>query len=84
MQIIIYSTTTCPYCNKLKEYLQSKSIAFTEKLIDQDKAISEEMEKESGGFKGVPFVVITKEDGAKETVIGFNKGKINSILGIQE
>jgi len=64
--------------------LQSKSIAFTEKLIDQDKAISEEMEKESGGFKGVPFVVITKEDGAKETIIGFNKGKINSILGIQE
>jgi len=64
--------------------LQSKSIAFTEKLIDQDKAISEEMEKESGGFKGVPFVVITKEDGTKETVIGFNKGKINSILGIQE
>ncbi len=64
--------------------MQSKSIAFTEKLIDQDKAISEEMEKESGGFKGVPFVVITKEDGAKETIIGFNKGKINSILGIQE
>lgn len=68
----------------LKEYLETKSIAFTEKLIDQDKAVSEEMEKESGGFKGVPFVVITKDDSTKETVIGFDKGKINSILGIQE
>ena len=84
MQIIIYSTTTCPYCNTLKEYLQAKSIAFTEKLIDQDKAAGEEMEKESGGFKGVPFIVITKDDNTKETIIGFDKGKINSILGIQE
>lgn len=84
MQVIIYSTTTCPYCKMLKEYLETKSIAFTEKLIDQDKAVSEEMEKESGGFKGVPFVVITKDDSTKETVIGFDKGKINSILGIQE
>jgi glutaredoxin len=68
----------------LKEYLETKSVAFTEKLIDQDKAASEEMEKESGGFKGVPFVVIIKDDNSKETIIGFDKGKINSILGIQE
>lgn len=84
MQIIIYSTTTCPYCSALKEYLEAKSIAFTEKLIDQDKAASKEMEKDSGGFKGVPFVVIIKDDGTKETVIGFDKGRINSVLGIQE
>ena len=84
MQIIIYSTTTCPYCKMLKEYLETKSVAFTEKLIDQDKAASEEMEKESGGFKGVPFIVITKDDNTKETIIGFDKGKINSTLDIQE
>ena len=84
MQIIIYSTTTCPYCKILKEYLEAKGFAFTEKLIDQDKAASEEMEKESGGFKGVPFIVIIKDDSTKETIIGFDKGKINSVLGIQE
>ena len=84
MQVVIYSTTTCPYCKMLKEYLEAKSIAFTEKLIDQDKAASEEMEKESGGFKGVPFTVIIKDDSTKETIIGFDKGKINSVLGIQE
>lgn len=84
MQIIIYSTTTCPYCNTLKEYLKTKGVTFTEKLIDQDKEASKEMEKESGGFKGVPFIVIIKDDSTKETIIGFDKGKINSVLGIQE
>ena len=37
----------------------------------------------SGGFLGVPFSVIVKDDGSKENVIGFDKGKLNSVLGIQ-
>ena len=66
----------------LKKYLGEKGIAFTEKLVDQDEAAREEMSASSGGFLGVPFTVITKEDGTKETVMGFDKGKIDSLLGI--
>ncbi|TEU01930.1 glutaredoxin family protein [Candidatus Woesebacteria bacterium] len=84
MQITIYSTTTCPYCKMLKKYLTEKNISFIEKLIDQDDAARDEMAKESGGFLGVPFVVIVKDDGSKEMVVGFDKSKLNSILGIQE
>lgn len=84
MQITIYSTTTCPYCKMLKKYLTEKNISFTEKLVDQDDAAKNEMIKESGGFLGVPFVVVAKDDGSKETIVGFDKRKINSILGIQE
>lgn len=84
MQITIYSTTTCPYCKMLKKYLAEKNISFVEKLIDQDDAARDEMAKESSGFLGVPFVVIVKDDGSKETVVGFDKSKLNSILGIQE
>jgi glutaredoxin len=68
----------------LKKYLTEKNISFTEKLIDQDEAAKDEMAKESGGFLGVPYIVIVKDDGSKEMVVGFDKGKINSILGIQE
>lgn len=81
MQITIYSTTTCPYCKMLKEYLKEKGISFTEKIVDQDDAARDEMVKISGGFMGVPFTVIDK-DGKKETVLGFDKGKLNDILGI--
>jgi len=84
MQVMIYSTTTCPYCQMLKDYLSANSIAFTEKIIDQDEAARDEMAKESGGFLGVPFSVIVKDDGTKETVIGFDKGKINQVLGLEE
>lgn len=80
MNYIIYSTTSCPYCKMLKDYLASKSISFTEKLVDQDEASRNEMMTESGGFLGVPFSVITKDDGTKETVIGFDKGKLDKVI----
>ena len=34
-------------------------------------------------FLGVPFISIMKDDGTKEGVVGFDKGKLNSVLGIQ-
>ena len=81
MQVTVYSTTTCQYCKMLKDYLSEKSIAYTEKMVDTDEAAREEMMAVSGGFLGVPFTVVMK-DGSKETVIGFDKGKINSLLGL--
>ena len=81
MNITIYSTTTCPHCKMLKDYLGEKKISFVEKLIDQDDKAREEMMKDSNGFQGVPFVVIEK-NGKKEKILGFDKGKIDTILGI--
>jgi len=66
----------------LKDYLTSKNIAFAEKLVDMDETAQKEMSEVSGGFLGVPFTVVTKDDGVKENIMGFDKGKINSILGI--
>lgn len=84
MTITVYSTTTCPYCKMLKDYFNEKAITFTEKLVDQDDPAREEMMKDSGGFLGVPFTVITEDDGSKETIVGFDKGKINQVLGLTE
>ena len=84
MQITIYSTTTCPYCKMLRDYLKGKSISFTEKLVDIDEAAKAEMISSSGGFLGVPYMIISLDNGTKETVLGFDKGKIDKVLNIQE
>lgn len=80
MNIKIYSTVSCPYCKMLKDYLVSKNISFEEKLVDQDEEAKLEMAQVSGGFLGVPFSVVVKDDGTKETIIGFDKGKLEKIL----
>ncbi len=68
----------------LKSYLTSKNIAFVEKLVDMDEATQKEMSDVSGGFLGVPFTSIVRDDGATETIMGFDQGKINSVLGIKQ
>lgn len=64
----------------LKDYLKEKGMAFTEKLVDQDDGAKQEMMAASNGFLGIPFTVIVKDDGTKETVIGFDKGKLEASL----
>jgi len=80
MRITVFSTTTCPYCLMLKNYLKEKNVSFEEKQVDQDDSAKEEMLADSGGFMGVPFTVVVKDDGAKETIVGFDKGKFDQIL----
>lgn len=81
MTVTVYSTTTCPYCKMLKKYLDEKSIVYEEKLVDQDDAARDEMTSVSGGFLGVPYTVVDK-DGTKETIVGFDKGKLNEVLSL--
>jgi len=66
----------------LKDYLGEHSFSFSEKLVDQDDAARDEMAGISGGFLGVPFTLVVKDDGSKETIIGFDKNRIDEILGI--
>jgi hypothetical protein len=66
----------------LKDYLGQHNTPYTEKLVDQDDAAREEMMGFSGGFLGVPFTLVDKGGGAKETIVGFDKGQLDSVLGI--
>ena len=82
MQVTVFSTTTCPYCKMLKDYLSENGISYTEKMVDLDDDAKDEMLEESGGFLGVPFALFMKDDGTKETVVGFDKGRLEKILGL--
>lgn len=64
-----------------REYLQSRNIQFEDILVDQDAKAAEEMVKISGQM-GVPLTVIRDDQGqVKETILGFDKQKLESLLG---
>ena len=65
----------------LKDYLTSKQISFVEKLVDVDEEAQKQMSLVSGGFMGVPFTLVEKEDGTNQTILGFDRGKIDTIIG---
>ena len=75
-EVKIYSTPTCPYCIRVKEYLKHKNISFQNIDVSSDNEGLEKMVSLTGQM-GVPVVVI---DGS--VVVGFDREKIDSLLNI--
>lgn len=72
----IYSTPTCPYCVRAKQFLKDNNIIFQDIDVSENQQTSEEMIQKSGQM-GVPVLDI---DG--EIIVGFDKEKIKHVLGL--
>lgn len=81
-KVRIFSTQTCPYCKMEKAYLDEKSVKYENIFVDLDPAAAQQMIEKSGQM-GVPVTEFTYEDGKIEYLLGFNKPKIDQILGLQ-
>ncbi len=77
--ITVYTTATCGYCKMLKNYLDQNKIPFTEKRVDINQQDAQEMVSKSGQM-GVPFSVITKEDGQEVGVLGFDVASLQRAM----
>ncbi len=73
-QVKVYSTKTCPWCHKLKDYLNEKKIKFEDIDVGEDKKAAEEMVKKSGQM-GVPVSDINGK-----IIVGFDKEEIEKAL----
>jgi glutaredoxin-like YruB-family protein len=72
--IEIYTTSTCPWCQKTKEWLKEKKINFKEHDVTSDEKAKEKMIKISGQM-GVPVLDI---DGT--IIVGYNPKEIEKSL----
>ena len=72
----VYSTTTCPYCVRAKQFLRENSIAFQDIDVSSDQAAADDMIRKSGQM-GVPVLDI---DG--QIIVGFDKERIKAALGL--
>jgi glutaredoxin-like YruB-family protein len=73
-KVIVYSTKTCSWCIKLKEFLKENKISFTNKDVGTNKKNADEMIKKSGQ-QGTPVTDI-----AGKIIVGFNKEEIKKAL----
>ncbi len=74
--VTVYSTPTCSWCTVIKRHLQENGIRYREVDVSADQKAAEEMVKKSGQ-QGVPQTDINGQ-----IVVGFDKTRINSLLGI--
>ncbi len=57
-RVKIYSTGTCPICDKTKKLLSKWSIKYTEARVDQNRTDLKEMMETTDGARTVPQIVI--------------------------
>jgi glutaredoxin-like YruB-family protein len=72
----IYSTPTCPWCIRVKQFFKDNNIAFEDYDVSTDPVKADEMVKKSGQM-GVPVLDIEGE-----IIVGFDREKIKQSLGI--
>jgi glutaredoxin-like YruB-family protein len=74
--VTVYTTPTCTWCNTIKRHLQEHGIRYREVDVSKDQKAAEEMVRRSGQ-QGVPQTDINGQ-----MIVGFDRVKINSLLGI--
>ena len=77
----VYSTPNCPWCVKAKEWLKSKKVKFKEIDVAEDEKGREEMIEKSSQM-GVPVIMIVRDDGSEEIIVGFDQGKLKDAWGL--
>jgi glutaredoxin 3 len=75
-KVIVYSTPTCPWCTRVKEWLEEKNVDFEDVNVAADRARAQEMIDKSGQM-GVPVIDV---DG--QIIIGFNESALTRALGV--
>lgn len=76
MSVKVYSTPTCPWCHRVKQYLAENNIEFEDINVAADREKAMEMIRKTGQ-RGVPVIDI---DG--NIVIGFDKHAIDELLNL--
>jgi glutaredoxin-like YruB-family protein len=72
----VFSTPTCPYCIRAKQFLKDNSVIFEDIDVSLNQAAAEEMISKSGQM-GVPVLEIDSQ-----IIVGFDKDKIKQALGL--
>jgi glutaredoxin 3 len=75
-RVLIFTTPTCPWCRRAKEYLRQRGVSFREVDVSRDPAAARDLLRRTGQL-GVPVIEI---DG--RPVVGFDRPRIDALLGL--
>ena len=73
-EVKVYSTPTCPWCHKLKDWMKEKGIKFQDIDVSSDQEAVQKMIEKSGQM-GVPQTEVNGK-----MIVGFNPDAIEEAL----
>ena len=76
IKVKIYTTSTCPWCMKTKEFLKAHNVKYDEVNVGEDEKARNDMFEKSGQF-GVP---VTDANGT--IIVGYDKEALKKALSL--
>jgi len=76
-RVIVYSGPGCPACGQLKAYLRRHGVGFREVDISRDPRAAAKIARRSG------MMAVPQTDVNGRLVVGFDRAKLDRLLGIQ-
>ena len=76
MQIKIYTTLTCPWCNKLKEWLKENKYEFEELIITDESEYRDALLEKTGQI-GIPVIEV-----GEKIIVGFNLEELKKAIKV--
>ena len=74
MEVKVYTTPSCPWCKRVKEYLKKNNVAYTEISVAGNQQAAQEMIGKSSQM-GIP---VTDVDGT--IIIGYDEEALTKAL----
>ena len=75
-KIKIYTTSTCPWCMKTKEFFKANNVKYDEVNVGMDEKARNEMFEKSGQF-GVPVIDVNGT-----IIVGYDKEALKKALSL--
>ena len=76
IKIKLYTTSTCPWCVKVKEFLKANNVKYLEVNVGADERARNEMFEKSGQF-GVPVADVNGT-----IIVGYDKEALKKALSL--
>jgi glutaredoxin-like YruB-family protein len=76
--IVVFSTPTCAWCRKVKDYLKQKGLKFKEIDVSKDAVALRDMIRKTGQ-QGVPQLWVNNIP-----VVGFDREKIDRLVNLYQ
>lgn len=83
--VVIYTTSYCPYCTGAKALLRAKNVSFKEIDVTQDQALREEMERRANRYTVPQIFIDGRPIGGYDDARRLDAlGELDRILGLQK
>ncbi|HPT72021.1 MAG TPA: glutaredoxin domain-containing protein [Candidatus Cloacimonadota bacterium] len=74
--VVVFSTPSCPWCVKVKQYLKANQIDFKDLDVSVNVRAAQDMIRKTGQM-GVPQIWVDNQ-----AVVGFDKAKLDRLLNL--